>query len=70
MTAFKFPACAAKESASTNTASQKFALILLAISDITVAIHFQFSIRAAVLTTIVYAGMYFIFVVKGYVNIV
>ncbi|MEF9840449.1 MAG: ABC transporter permease [Lachnospiraceae bacterium] len=50
--------------------TQLFQMILLAISDITVAIHFQFSIRAAVLTTIVYAGMYFIFVVKGYVNIV
>ncbi len=47
-----------------------FQMILLAISDIAVEIHFQVRIEPVLITAAVYLAMYLIFVVKGYCNIV
>lgn len=50
--------------------TQLFQMILLAISDITVDISFQFAWEPVLITAAVYLIMYVIFAVKGYVNIV
>ena len=47
-----------------------FQMILLAISEITVDISFQFAWKPVIITSIIYIVMYLIFTVKGYVNIV
>ncbi|MBQ6805933.1 MAG: ABC transporter permease [Lachnospiraceae bacterium] len=50
--------------------TQLFQMILLAISDISVEIAFRFSLEPIVITAAIYFIVYFIFVLKGYVNIV
>ena len=50
--------------------SQLFVMILLYISDISVPIHFQFSMHSILMTSLIFMIMYLIFVVKGYINIV
>ncbi len=50
--------------------TQLFQMILLAISDISVDISFQISLRPILITTAVYLVMYLIFALKGYVNVV
>ena len=50
--------------------TQLFQMILLAISDITVEIAFQFHIEPLILPSIVYLLFYLIFSIKGYVEIV
>lgn len=47
-----------------------FQMILLALSDIAVEISFQFRIKPVFITSGVYLAVYFIFVLKGYINIV
>lgn len=47
-----------------------FQMILLAISDIAVDISFRFVLQPVLITTGIYAVMYLIFILKGYVNIV
>ena len=46
-----------------------FQMILLAISDIAVEIHFQAAPKAILVTAVVYLVLYLIFVGKGYLNI-
>ena len=50
--------------------SQLFMMILMRISEITVEIHFQFSLQAGLTTTLIFGLIYLLFVIKGYVNIV
>ena len=47
-----------------------FQMILFALSDIAVEISFQFRIKPVFITSGVYLAVYFIFVLKGYINIV
>lgn len=47
-----------------------FQMILVAISDITVPITFQFSIEPIIITSVSFIAIYMIFIIKGYVNIV
>lgn len=47
-----------------------FQMILLAISEVTVEIHFRPGVRPAVMTAGIYGAVYLIFAVKGYVNLV
>lgn len=50
--------------------TQLFQMVLLAISDISVDISFRVSARPPFITAAVYLVMYFIFALKGYVNII
>lgn len=50
--------------------SQLFQMILLAMSDLSVELHFRFSLKVIGYLTYWYGIMYGIFVIKGYVNIV
>ncbi|MFQ9922040.1 MAG: FtsX-like permease family protein [Beduini sp.] len=50
--------------------TQLFQMIMMAISDISVELVFSFSLQAVLYATIVYAVIYFIFILKGYINIV
>ncbi len=47
-----------------------FQMILLAVSDITIDIRFQFVLRPILITAGIYLVMYCIFIIKGYLNIV
>lgn len=50
--------------------SQLFTMILMAISEISVEITFHFSLMPILITSIIFFIIYFVFVVKGYINIV
>lgn len=50
--------------------TQLFQMIMMAISDISVELVFGFSLQAILLAAVVYLVIYFIFTLKGYVNIV
>ncbi|MFQ6860942.1 MAG: FtsX-like permease family protein [Beduini sp.] len=50
--------------------TQLFQMIMMAISDISVELVFSFSLQAVLYATVVYAVIYFIFILKGYINIV
>lgn len=50
--------------------SQLFMMILMRISEITVEIHFQFSLQSGITTALIFSGIYLLFVIKGYINIV
>lgn len=50
--------------------TQLFQMILLALSDISVDLHFQLSPEAVLITGCIYAAVYALFTLKGYVNIV
>ena len=50
--------------------SQLFTMILMAISEISVEITFHFSLMPMLITSIIFFIIYFVFVVKGYINIV
>lgn len=50
--------------------TQLFQMILLAISEISIDIQFDFSLQPLMITTLVYLVIYMIFVIKGYINIV
>lgn len=50
--------------------TQLFQMILLAISGIEADIHFKFSAESFIITLVIYAVIYLIFAVKGYINIV
>lgn len=47
-----------------------FQMILLAISDLAVAVHFRPGLKPAIITAGIYGAVYMIFAVKGYVNLV
>ena len=47
-----------------------FQMILIAMSDIAVEIHFQITWQPIAMTTVVFGVIYLLFVVKGYVSIV
>lgn len=47
-----------------------FQMMVAAISDVTVNIQFEFRLLPILITTVVYAIVYLIFTIKGYVNIV
>ncbi len=46
-----------------------FQMILLAISDLAVEIHFSPALKPAAVTTVIYGTVYLIFAVKGYINL-
>lgn len=50
--------------------SQLFQMILITVSDISVELQFSFSLEPVIFTFISYIIVYFIFVIKGYINIV
>ena len=50
--------------------SALFQMIILAISNLPMDISFQVKLTPILITTFVYIGIYFIFVIKGYFNIV
>lgn len=50
--------------------TQLFEMIMMAISDISVELVFSFSLQAILYATVVYSVIYFIFILKGYINIV
>ncbi|MDD6812038.1 MAG: ABC transporter permease [Lachnospiraceae bacterium] len=50
--------------------AQLFQMILLAVSDISVDISFRFSGKSILLVALIYFAIYFLFVLKGYINIV
>ena len=50
--------------------TQLFQMILLALSDISVELHFQLSLESVLITSGIYAAVYVLFTLKGYVNIV
>ncbi len=50
--------------------TQLFQMIMMAISDISVELVFSFSLQAILYATVVYSVIYFIFILKGYINIV
>lgn len=50
--------------------SALFQMIILAISNLTMDISFQVKLTPILITTVVYIGIYFIFVIKGYFNII
>jgi len=50
--------------------SQLFQMILVAVSQISVELHFSWTIKPIIFTVVVYLAIYFIFVIKGYINIV
>ena len=50
--------------------TQLFQMIMMAISDISVELVFDFSLQAILYATVVYSVIYFIFILKGYINIV
>lgn len=49
--------------------SQLFVMILMALSDIEIAISFQVSWQAVLWSSVIYFVIYLIFVLKGYINI-
>lgn len=50
--------------------TQLFQMIMMAISDISVELVFTFSLQAILYAAVVYSVIYFIFILKGYINIV
>lgn len=50
--------------------SQLFQMILIKISDISVELQFSLSLEPVLFTVVVYLIIYFLFVIKGYINIV
>ena len=50
--------------------TQLFQMIMMAISDISVELVFSFSLQAILYAAVVYSVIYFIFILKGYINIV
>lgn len=50
--------------------SALFQMIILAISNLSMDISFQVKLTPILITTVVYIGIYFIFVIKGYFNII
>lgn len=50
--------------------TQLFQMILLALSDISVELHFQLSPESVLITACIYTAVYVLFTLKGYVNIV
>lgn len=50
--------------------TQLFQMIMMAISDISVELVFSFSLQAILYAAVVYSIIYFIFILKGYINIV
>lgn len=50
--------------------TQLFQMIMMTISDISVELVFSFSLRAILYAAVVYSIIYFIFILKGYINIV
>lgn len=50
--------------------TQLFQMILLALSDISVDLHFQIALEPVLITTGIYVAVYTLFIIKGYVNIV
>lgn len=50
--------------------SQLFQMILIKISEISIEIRFHFTLQPIIITMIVYGIIYFIFVLKGYLNII
>ncbi len=50
--------------------SQLFQMVLLALSDISVDLRFQFALEPVLITAGIYAAVYVFFILKGYLNIV
>lgn len=50
--------------------TQLFQMIMMTISDISVELVFSFSLQAILYAAVVYSVIYFIFILKGYINIV
>lgn len=50
--------------------SQLFTMILMRLSEVSVEIHFDISLQSLLITSLIFLLIYFVFVVKGYVNIV
>lgn len=50
--------------------SQLFTMILMKMSEIAVQIHFHFTFASILITCVIFIGIYLVFVIKGYINIV
>lgn len=50
--------------------SQLFQMLLLSLSDISVELHFQLAPESVLITAGIYAAVYLLFLLKGYLNIV
>lgn len=50
--------------------SQLFTMILVKLSDVAIPIKFNFTVNSILITAVIFIVIYFIFVLKGYINIV